>query len=144
MGRHSRKHKVVRWRVEPAVDNAGRLEAPMTKKHEPIKLEENPFKGKKINWLDDIDLDEEEVYLRDGRRLTEALAEQIAAEALANARAKNLMPGRKSLSGDGKHSPVVNVRIPEGLKDQLDKRAAAEGKTVSKITREAIIQYLAS
>lgn len=117
----------------------------MTKsKPEPMRLEKNPFKGKKINWLDDVDLDEEEVYLRDGRRLTEALAEQIAEEALANVRARNLIPGRKSLSGEGKHSPVVNVRLPEELKDQLDKRAAAEGKSVSKIAREAITQYLAS
>lgn len=114
------------------------------RKLEPLNPADHNFKGKTIVWGPDIDLDEEEVYLRDGRRLTEALAEQIAEEALANARAKNLIPGRKSLSGDGKHSPVVNVRIPEGLKDQLDKRAAAEGKTVSKITREAIIQYLAS
>ena len=132
----------------------------MTKnEHEPIRLDGNPlvpkkleplnpedynFKDKTIVWGPDIDLDEEEVYLRDGRRLTEALAEQIAEEALANARAKNLIPGRKSLSGEGKHSPVVNVRVPEDVKDQLDKRAAAEGKSVSKIAREAITQYLAS
>lgn len=114
------------------------------KKLEPLNPEDYSFKDKTIVWGTDVDLDEEEVYLRDGRRLTEALAEQIAEEALANVRAKNLIPGRKSLSGDGKHSPVVNVRIPEDLKDQLDKRAAAEGKTVSKIAREAIIQYLAS
>ncbi|HZM65245.1 MAG TPA: hypothetical protein VFC16_02970 [Nakamurella sp.] len=57
--------------------------------------------------ISDIDLDVEEVRLADGARLTEARAEQIAAEALAQARRRNLIPGGKSLNGDGTHSPRV-------------------------------------
>ncbi len=54
----------------------------------------------------DVDLDQEEIYFR-GERLTEERAEQIAEEALAAARAKNLIPGGKSLSGKGDHSPAI-------------------------------------
>ena len=46
--------------------------------------------------IDDVDLDEEEVVLRDGIRLTEQRAEQIAQETLAEIRRRNLMPDRNS------------------------------------------------
>ena len=44
--------------------------------------------------ISDIDLDDEEFRLPDGRRLTEDLAEQLADEAVAR-RHPNLIPGRK-------------------------------------------------
>ena len=64
------------------------------------------------------DLENEEYYV-EGERLTEERAEQLAAEMLARVRAKNLRPGGKSLSGDQKHSPVVQVRVSEHTRDKL-------------------------
>lgn len=46
-----------------------------------------------------IDLDREEFTLRDGRRLTEELAEQLARQAQDEIRQRNLVPGRKSVRG---------------------------------------------
>jgi len=60
------------------------------------------------------------------------LAEQLAREGAAEARRRNLIPGRKCLAGDGSHSPRVQVRVPESL------RAAAEGVSLSVLAREAL------
>ena len=91
-----------------------------------------------------IDLDREEFILRDGRRLTEELAEQLAREGVAEARRRNLIPGRKSLSGQGQHSPTIRVRVPEQLREKAEQRAATEGLSLSALTREALEHYLAS
>ena len=92
--------------------------------------------------IEDVDLEQEVVRLPDGRRLTDELAEQIAQEALAAARRRNLIPGRKSLTAPGEHSPVVRFRLPEQLHQALEERAAQEGKTLSKVAREALEEYL--
>jgi hypothetical protein len=87
----------------------------------------------------DIDLDAEEFILADGTRLTEQRAEEIAAKVLANPRG-NLIPGRKSLSGDGSHSPVIQFRSP--------RRAEAEAVareldiSLSELARRAVDAYL--
>jgi hypothetical protein len=91
-----------------------------------------------------IDLDREQIVLRDGRRLTEGLAEELALEAQAEIGRRNLIPGRKSLSGDGQHSPTIRVRVPERLRAAAERRAAAEGVSLSVLTREALERYLAS
>jgi predicted DNA binding CopG/RHH family protein len=91
-----------------------------------------------------IDLDHEEFILPDGRRLTEELAEQLARDAGDEIRRRNLIPGRKSLSGDGQHSPTIRVRVPEQLREQAQQRAATEGVSLSALTREALEHYLAS
>ncbi len=91
-----------------------------------------------------IDLDREEFILRDGRRLTEQLAEQLAREGVAEARRRNLIPGRKSLSRQGQHSPTIRVRVPEQLREKAEQRAADEGLSLSALTREALEHYLAS
>lgn len=57
-------------------------------------------------------------------------------------RAENLTPGGKSLSGAGKHSPVVQVRLSESTRDELATRARERGVSVSKFTRELIEQSL--
>lgn len=82
----------------------------------------------------EVDLDEEEIYFR-GERLTEERAEQIAEEALAAARAKNLIPGGKSLSGKGDHSPAIHVRVPAQVRRELSERAGRKGVSVSKLVR---------
>jgi predicted HicB family RNase H-like nuclease len=94
--------------------------------------------------VSDIDLDVEVVHLSDGTRLTEAKAEQLAAEMLAEARRRNLVPGGKSLNGDGSHSPRVQFRVPEEIREQAQSRAAAEGISLSALARRALERYLAS
>ena len=89
-----------------------------------------------------IDLSKEEFVLQDGRRLTAELTEDLAARALDETRRRNLIPGRKSLSGDGKHSPTVEFRVPESLRTAVEERAAIEGISVSALARRALEQYL--
>ncbi len=91
-----------------------------------------------------IDLDREEFTLHDGRRLTEVLAEKLAQQAQDEIRRRNLVPGRKSLSGAGQHSPTIRVRVPEQLREKAERRAADEGLSLSALTREALEHYLAS
>lgn len=88
------------------------------------------------------DLENEEYYV-EGERLTEKRAEQLAAEMLARVRAKNLRPGGKSLSGDGKHSPVVQVRVSERTRDKLRAIAKARGISVSKLSRKVLDEFVA-
>ncbi|MFD6197209.1 hypothetical protein ACFWE3_10945 [Mycobacteriaceae bacterium NPDC060252] len=97
---------------------------------------------------EDIDLDAEEIHVN-GQRLTEEMAEAIADEAARVSRERsnaNLIPGRKSLSGEGKHSPTVQTRVPQWVKDELVAEAAelglargnsaGDGKLVQRILTE--------
>lgn len=93
--------------------------------------------------IEDVDLDEEVVTVK-GRRLTEARAEQLARETLTEARRRNLIPGRKSLTSGSTHSPRVQFRVPEAVATQAQNRARAEGKSLSELAREALLRYLAS
>lgn len=93
--------------------------------------------------VEDVDLAAEVVLLQDGRRLTDELADQLADEALVGARARNLVPGRKSLSGDGSHSPRVQFRLPDSLLTAAERRAAEEGVSLSVLARRALERYLA-
>jgi predicted HicB family RNase H-like nuclease len=94
--------------------------------------------------ISDVDLDAEVVRLKDGRRLTDQLAEQLADETLAEVRRRNLVPGRKSLTGGSTHSPRVQFRVPEPLREAAEQRAAQEGVSLSMLAREALERYLAS
>jgi hypothetical protein len=93
--------------------------------------------------VDDVDLDEEEIYV-EGERLTEERAEKLAKEVLAKARAMNLQPGGKSLSGDGKHSPVVQVRVSEHTRDKLRAIAKDRGMSLSKLSRMVLDDFAES
>jgi hypothetical protein len=70
-----------------------------------------------IESAEEIDLDTEAVYVN-GRRITEADASAWAddAERAHAERVKHLIPGGKSLSGEHKRSPVVQIVLPETLK----------------------------
>ena len=92
----------------------------------------------------DLDLNEEEFILEDGRRLTNELAEQIAEETLAEARRRNLIPGGKSLSGGSVHSPRVQFRVPEELRTQAERVAEDEGVSLSALARHALEDYVRS
>lgn len=65
----------------------------------------------------------------------------MAAEAHELRRA-NLRPGGKSLTAEGVHSPVLQVRVPEQLHDEVKLRAKAEGISMSKLMRRALEKYL--
>lgn len=92
----------------------------------------------------DLDLDEEEFILKDGRRLTNELAEQIAEETLAEVRRRNLIPGGKSLSGGSVHSPRVQFMVPEELRTQAEQVAEDEGVSLSALARHALEDYVRS
>jgi predicted HicB family RNase H-like nuclease len=92
----------------------------------------------------DLDLDKEEFILKDGRRLTNELADQIADETLAEVRRRNLIPGGKSLSGGGVHSPRVQFRVPQDLREQAERVAEDEGVSLSALARHALEDYVRS
>jgi len=83
----------------------------------------------------DIDLDAEEFYVG-GERLTEARAEELATRAERR--------GRPSLTSPGSHSPALNLRVPESLKERLEAFAAAHYRTQSDVVRDALVEYLAA
>jgi hypothetical protein len=87
----------------------------------------------------DIDLDVEVVTDRTGRRITEARAEQIAAETL-----QKVGRGRPSLAGRRGRSPQITFRLPPELRAKAERRAARDGKRVSDVAREALERHLAS
>lgn len=84
----------------------------------------------KIIDVKDVDLDETVIYLGDGTRLTEAMAEEWGRDADERARA-----GRPSLATG--ESPRISAPIPEGLKARIAERARVEGKESAEIVREA-------
>ena len=97
----------------------------MTKRH----IEPGPIEA-------DVDLDEEEIYVADGRRLTQQLADEVAERALARRR------GRPSVSGGGRTTPSLTVRVPQRTRDALEKLAKAQGKRLADISREALDEYV--
>jgi hypothetical protein len=90
----------------------------------------------------DLDLDREE-FTFEGERLTNERAERIAKEALRELRTRNLVPGRKSLSGAGVHSPRINIRLPDDIYVELQRQAEVIGESVSKLTREVLSAFVA-
>ena len=48
------------------------------------------------------------------------------------------------MNGDGSHSPRVQFRVPEEIREQAQSRAAAEGISLSALARRALERYLAS
>jgi hypothetical protein len=91
----------------------------------------------------DLDLDVEDFQYQ-GERLTNERAEQIAEETLAELRRRNLIPGGKSLSGGGVHSPRVQFRVPQDLREQAERVAEDEGVSLSALARHALEDYLRS
>lgn len=85
-----------------------------------------------------LDLEKAEVLLPDGRRLTDAVVDEIVAKVHAR------MAGRPSLTAPGTRSPEVKARVPQATKDRLDAVAAKRGTTASVIVREALDAYLKS
>lgn len=86
-----------------------------------------------------VDLETEQLDLPDGTRLTDARADALATEVLRTARR-----GRPSLTAPGRRSPQLRFSVPDGLRNELQRRAERERRSVSEIAREALEQYLAS
>ncbi|MDP9115763.1 MAG: hypothetical protein M3O28_00540 [Actinomycetota bacterium] len=79
----------------------------------------------------DVDLDDEDVRLNDGTRLTEKVAADIVEKI-------HRVTGRPSLSGHAAPSPQIAFRVPQQVRDQAAKIAEREGKTISQLAREAL------
>ena len=103
----------------------------MNKENEPIEP--------KVKYVfgPDIDLDKEVVLDKRGRRITEARAQQIARQILRENSA-----GRPSLTGAKIVSPEIKARVPQGMKDKLDREAKKLGVTPSVLIRQALEEYL--
>lgn len=86
----------------------------------------------------DIDLDEEEVRLPDGSRLTEDAAGELAERALEQRRA-----GRPSLIGGREHTPSLTVRVRPGVRSALEEIASKQGRRLADVSREALDEYVA-
>jgi len=79
----------------------------------------------------DVDLEREDVRLKDGTRLTE----NVAAEIVEKVRRST---GRPSLSGHAAPSPQIAFRVPQSVRDQAAEIASREGKSISQLAREAL------
>lgn len=101
-------------------------------------------KDYEIDPADDVDLDREEIHTVTGQRVTNAGAARMAvdAERRVKTRVANLIPGGKSLSGDGAHSPIVQTRVPTVVHAKLQEIADGRRVTVSKVLREAIDEFV--
>jgi hypothetical protein len=86
-----------------------------------------------------INLDQTDVRLPDGTRLTEARAQALVDEVLERAGR-----GRPSLSAPGTRSPQLRLSVPADLRSRLNRRAQTEHRSTSSVVREAIEHYLAS
>ena len=84
----------------------------------------------------DVDLGAEEIYLADGRRLTEQVAEEMAERALARHR------GRPSVTGGNARTPSLTVRVPPETRAALEELARAQGKRLADVSREALDEYV--
>ena len=91
----------------------------------------------KYTYGPDIDLDKEVVLDKRGRRITEARAQQIARQILRENAA-----GRPSLTGAKIVSPEVKARVPQSMKNKLDREAKKLGVTPSVLIRQALEEYL--
>jgi hypothetical protein len=85
--------------------------------------------------VSEIDLDTEE-FVVGGERLTHERASAIADRLERHS-------GRPSLTAPGAHSPVLNLRVSQGTKEQLEELAARSGRRQSDIVREALAEYFA-
>lgn len=84
----------------------------------------------------DVDLGREDVRLLGGKRLTDQVADEIVEDV-------RRAGGRPSLSGEPARSPQIAFRVPAELRDRAAAVAAAQGKTVSQLAREALEALLA-
>ena len=83
---------------------------------------------------EDVDLEQDDVRLADGTRLTQDVAEQIVDRARRG--------GRPSLSGRTQTSPQIAFRVPKEVRDKALEVAARQHKSLSQLAREALENLL--
>ena len=84
----------------------------------------------------DVDLEQEDIRLPDGSRLTDERAAHIAERALARRR------GRPSVTGDEAHTPSLTVRVSSTTRAALEEIAASQGRRLADVSREAFEEYI--
>ncbi|MCL2788442.1 MAG: hypothetical protein FWD59_08125 [Micrococcales bacterium] len=89
-----------------------------------------------------FDPHEDELHLPDGRRITSAVVDDYAERAERRGPG-GLIPGGKSLSGGGTHSPQVTVTLSQSVRDLVRQRAAAEHMSVSRWVRRVVEREVA-
>jgi hypothetical protein len=83
---------------------------------------------------------ETEDVIYQGEPLTDERVDQI----VADVRRANLVPGGKSLNGDGSHAKTLSVRLPDDVRTQIEAIATARGIRPSKLVREVLADYVRS
>ena len=86
-----------------------------------------------------VDLEQKEIHLHDGRRLTDKIADDISEEITRNTRRGR---GRPSLTGTDEPAAKVTFRLTPRLRSLVDARAKREQRKVSEIAREALEVFL--
>ncbi len=84
----------------------------------------------------DVDLEQDDVRLEDGTRLTDEVADGIVDQIRRSS-------GRPSLSGHATASPQIAFRVAPAVRDRAAEVAAKEGKTISELAREALEDRIA-
>ena len=84
----------------------------------------------------DVDLEQEDIRLPDGSRLTDERAAAIAERALARRR------GRPSVTGEELHTPSLTVRVSSTTRAALEEIAASQGRRLADVSREAYEEYI--
>jgi predicted HicB family RNase H-like nuclease len=90
-----------------------------------------PMAKRTARKSEDVDLEQEDVRLPDGTRLTQDLADAI----IDDVRRRS---GRPSLTGEAAVSPRVSFRLSPDIRDRAAAVAEREGKTISQLAREAL------
>ncbi|GAA1513535.1 putative HicB family RNase H-like nuclease [Agromyces terreus] len=83
-----------------------------------------------------VDVETEDVIYH-GQALSEGRVEAI----VEDVRRANLIPGGKSLNGDGTHSRRLTLRVPDELYDVIEATAEERHSSVSKVAREALEEW---
>jgi hypothetical protein len=84
----------------------------------------------------DVDLDTEEIYAADGRRLTYELAAEIAERALERHR------GRLTGGDSERRTPRLTLRVPPEVRAALESIADAQGRRLADVSRDALAEYV--
>lgn len=84
----------------------------------------------------DVDLEVEDIRLPDGSRLTQTKVDDIVD------RMHRRYPGPSSASGERERTPVMTVRVSRSARAALDEIAAAQGRRLADVTRDAIDVYI--
>lgn len=87
----------------------------------------------------EVDLDAEEIYDSQGRRIDQAYVDDVVAYAHE---VLTRPVGRPSLTGASQHSPQVSFRLTPQMKQQATRLAEKRGLSVSSLARQALADLL--